>query len=406
MPRRNLEAGTRPIRAEWIQETDAGETPDNPAWARFSDIVQGFDFNPSIATSPRRGLGVVDPIYFPRGTETHEVTVTYDLQQVLTGGPLNAGLLRDADNQLPQYHSILVRESRSVDGGVHDSGVRIYTHLVGALIGSLEIAGNVGTGEPLVVTLNYQGEKGRSYVIDEPATAGPVTVNSTDAMDAGANYMVTIEGMVSGALMTEELQLNGTTDVTGADDFATIDAVRWTGMNTPRGDIIVEQGGQEVARLLGTESTGQTEADEGVPLLGTGSHGTALGTDFYGAENTTIQVGGAELVDELRNWTIRVDNGLGTEPVAGSRRQVILAGARTIELDVESFGSEETHDRIRDLLTGTERDITINVAGGGTGRVVTLTGAEILTGPSRSYSPDQSIIPVSSTLTAKGISIS
>ena len=407
MPRRNWESGLKNIRAEYVAETDAGTTPDDPAWSRFSDSVQGIAYSPEVSPFPVRGLGEVDPAAFERGAEAHPLSIRYYLQQGLGAGAIAAGIPRDADNLLSSSHSVLVRDSRTVDGGRAGGGQSLFTHLVGAWIASVEIAGNVGTGEPMLATLGYQAEKGRSYRVDQPTgAAATLTVESADAADSGANYKVTLEDKT--AAVSEEVELEGEAAVATTAKYASLEGLYVTGTARPRGDIIVKTSGEgavEIARLRGSTSTKQTENDEGVPLLGAGSRGAAIGGGYFADARTKITYAGESIGSLLRAWNIRVANDLRREPQSGSRREAVFPQLRTLEFTSETAGEAETHRKVEAMLRGLSGDLVLSLNGGGAGNVVTMRNAEILGGPTREYSLGEGLIVVSSTFTARGMVI-
>ena len=417
MPRANWESGLKNFAAGWVRETDTGLTPSNPAWARFSDSLQSITWSPEITVVPIRGLGVLDPTSFSRTTESHGLTLSYYTQQPLNAGALNDGLNRDADNLLGASHSVLIRESRTVDGGVLDGGQSIFTHLVGGWIESVVLDGQVGTGEPILVTLGYQGELGRSYRIDQPKAATVmVSAVSTAAADTGSTKKVTIEGRVGNNLKdTEELTLNGSSKVTGTKAFASISAVYWSGSKDPVGriNITTDETGKASSIIAVIDGTASGEVAKGVPLQGTTGlfPPAALIADpeYWGQDEAAITYGTGAVVETgglLRSWSLSIANDLRQEPQAGSRRQVIIPQFRTAEFSVETAGPSETHERIERLVKGGALDLKLALDGGGTNKNITLTNAELTAGPVRSYEVGEGIIVVSATYTGKGITVS
>ena len=398
MPRTNVEAGLKNFRAGYVAETTTGTPPTDPAFARYGDVLLGIDWSPGLDVFPLRGLGNVDPLSFNLGPETHGLTLRYYLEEDIASNALNDVLTRDADNLLPNSHTVWIREARTVDGGTEDAGQRVHTVGVGCYAGTGRLAGSAGTGEPIVAEIGYMSEKIRSYAFDENAASGTVTLESTVAGDTSIN--IDLEDDDAGT--SETVALNGsdaTTPVTSVQSYTELDSIR--PQSTMSGDLIVKKGANEVARIRGTTSTGTTEADEGTPLLGSGSHGAAIGGTFETFQSATIQRGGSDLAFSVVDWEVRVDNGLELVPQASSRRQRVMPGFRTIECVTTTFGPKESHLRIEEALIGTQSNIVIVLSG----CTVTLTSCQLTTPPNRAYEVGQGVMQVGATFTAEGITI-
>jgi len=85
------EAGTRPTRIEFVRESTRGETPADPDWNTYSDhIVNWWDWEPEANKQAEQPAGEMDPDFTEPGSETHEATISYWLQNWLVDGSGNA----------------------------------------------------------------------------------------------------------------------------------------------------------------------------------------------------------------------------------------------------------------------------------------------------------------------------
>jgi len=191
-----MQAGVRPRRLEWVQETTEGETPADPEWNLFSDsVISGPDWEPDANTTRQDASGEATAQGFYNGAETHDITFTYDLQQWYvdgTGATVDAGgdfLEPDTDNSLKATHTIVDR-SEQAGGGTDGAGRRIYTVIKGAHPDSLTAPFETEDGSPIEQELTYQAEKTRQYDISQPSasTTLEITNNGSTAVN------VTTEG--------------------------------------------------------------------------------------------------------------------------------------------------------------------------------------------------------------------
>ena len=103
--------------------------------------------------------------------------------------------------------------------------------------------------------------------------------------------------------------------------------------------------------LLETSLTGSNtdgvDSVEGVPPLGSGSHGTepsGEGTTFLG---TTASWTGSDVAPRLHTLNLSVEHDSSREPVQSSRRTAIDVGQRTVEFDADLAGPYETASKIK-----------------------------------------------------------
>lgn len=392
-----VESGINALRALFVREATIGETPTDPDWLRFSDSVMSLNFDPNGNIYSRRPIGTPDVAGFHPGPEDHSFTIEYHLQRWIDAATKDAsydGLMRDASGALPDTHSCLFRQSLA-NRGVDSNGRRIYTVVQGARVQMVTIPGNPDSGEPIRISLDYVAELVRSYVIDQPAAGGTVTVRSSSVNDT--TQSVTIED--DGVANNETLALNGTSDVSGATSFSSIDAV-WLDAET-EGDIEIEIGGSVLMTILGSNSYNDAPGDRGIPLLGSGSMESALGTDYEHIFADVIQRGGAALADNVLGIELTVTNNLETTPRLSTRRRAITEGSRDIEITATVFGEKQSHDALIEHLKTAVGDFTWQLAGG----TLTASDAVLMTPGGRMYESGQAVMRRDNTFVAKDITL-
>jgi len=153
-------AGVRPHRIEWIQESTRGTPPSDPSYNLFSDNVTSvWDWEPDANQQVQRGVGDINPQGFFNGSETHEATFEYDLQQWFedsSGNTVDAAgdfLTPSSDNRVRSTHGVVTREEHTENGGTASSGRRLYTVGKGGYPSSCEINLDTEEGTPITVSL-------------------------------------------------------------------------------------------------------------------------------------------------------------------------------------------------------------------------------------------------------------
>lgn len=396
----SVESGVQDLRAEFVRESTVGQTPADPDWLRYSDVVIGLSSQPNINPFMQRGIGEIDPTAFHRGPEDNELTVTYHLQKWLTesgGTHLDAaadGILRTSTGGFVNTHSILARQALA-DGGALDGGVRIYTVAKGAYPAQVMIRANPDSGEPAQVEITYNAEKVRSYLIHQPSGATTVDVVSDSANDT--TQSVTIENEDAGT--TETLALNGTTEVNGATSFSDIDSISLDA--ECEGTVTVSIGGTTICTIYGSSTYDDIEGDLGVPPLGTGSHEAALGSAFEKIVGDTINRGGSALSANVLALEFSFNNNLEVTPRLDSFRRRINPGVRTLEANATIFATYQSHDDMIEHLRLTESTLSWQMTGGN----LELTNAILSTVGPRSYETEQAVMRRDNTFTARGVNV-
>lgn len=392
------ESGIRNRRTEFVPETEEGVPPSNPAWELFSDRLINFDAQPGGQYDVEQAVGDPDPADIERGREEPEATVGYRLQRWLVDGSGNAqdaagyGIVRGTDHELTS-HTIVDREERS-SGGNDGAGLRIYTVVLGAKIGTVTITLEADSGENVPVELAYTPEKVRSYTIHQPSSSTTLEAVSTDS---GDSMDLTIE-QEDGT--SETITLNGTTAVTTSTSFADIDAAYLSA--EPTGDITISDGsGTTLMTIRGADSRDGIEGDRGVPTTGSGSHASAIGSSFEKFLGDQITRGGSGIATEIVNAEIEIDNGLETTPRASTYRPIVSAGQRESTISADLIGEARSHDAWDDHLRQNEADIVWTADGG----TLTLDQATLMTPGNRAITPDEILLQDSSEFTAKGVTV-
>jgi hypothetical protein len=365
------EGGLRAKRIEFAREAVLGEAPSNPDFKRYSDNMTGFGWSPTPGTQEGRGLGDADVTEFFGGPEEHEFTVSYWLQQFpvdATGDALDAtgdGILRNSNNQLPASHTVVAREDKdglapaSTVNGSTSKDTRVFQVGFGCKVDEVVFTGDPGSDQPIIAEVTYVAEKGRRIQIDQPDAATALDVVSTDDADT---MDVVVED--EGAAKTETITLNGTMTVSGATSFDNIDAIWLT--DDPVGDVTISTtGGDDLCVIRGSDYYGTGEGDRGVPVLGNGSHASAIGTSYETILDDSIQRGGSDIADiELNSVSLTVSNNHDSRTQIGTPRPALSVGNRDVSLSATLVGETESVKMADEALGTAENNIVWTLDGG------------------------------------------
>jgi len=355
----NSDSGINNHRVEFVRESTVGEVPTDPAWNLFSDNLDtALVVSSDAQIEGQRGVGDVNVQNFFAGPEDHSATIDYHLQDFFvdgSGNPLDAAgdaLVRDADNQVDSTHSVVDRYSA-------DDGTRVYRVLKGGYPNIGEVTGDPSSGLPIMVSLEYEARKIRSYKAAQPDSGTTLEVASSD--DGDTTQTLTIED--EGAGTSEQVSLNGTTAVTTTATFSDIDAFELDAETV--GDVTISNGsGTTFVTIRGSNYYDGVEGDLGVPALGAGSHASAKGTAYERFLDDTITRGGNAVGVEIRSASATVENNYEKTAVAGSKCQAIHEGVQDGELTATLAGDFQEHGDMEDHLAGTESDIVWTFSGG------------------------------------------
>jgi len=397
-----MDRGTAPLRLEWIEETTTGDVPENPDFNGFSYNIENlWGWEPDANTATLRGAGDPKPQGFFNGSETHEASFEYSLAQWFKDGSGNTQDaandfldLRD-DNAVAATHSVVSRQEYN-SGGADGAGRRHYVVGKGGHPSTVTLPYETEEGTPILVSLEYQFEKIRTYVIDQPSASTTLDVENkgTTSVD------VTVEG--EGAGTTETLTVSGGSTVTTTATFDDIDAVD---LNTDTdGDVVISDGsGTTFLTIQGSDDFAAGEGDLGVPTLGTGSHAADIpeGNEVIFIDDT-LDYSGSPIADEIESGELTVDLGIDSNSRVGTASQNIHATEWSAELTASVAGEDVTEQQMTDYLAGVANDIKWTAQQGD----ITLPGCR-LTSPGE-YAPETGTakIMLDGTWSAEDITVS
>lgn len=404
------ESGELPGRYEWVEEPAPGEAPTDPAWNLFSDIMRSFEAEAGASKSRQDGLGTPDAVDHNRGTEEPSLTAGYDLQRFpvdAAGDPIDPsgyGLIRDQYNQLPG--TLMVVGRREHPGGNDGAGVREYTVARGAAVSSVSPTLDPSEENPILMELEHQTQKVRSYLIHQPSASTLLVVKSSSANDT--TQSVTIEN--EGAGTAETVVLNGTSLVSTSATFGDIDAVSLDAET--EGDVTVAiNTGTETSPAEGTtlmtieggltysDDDQPVDGDLGVPALGTGSHAAALGTKFEHFVGDRFERPAGSAVRPRVNsagWT--VENGIETSSMSHTRAPAVDEGNRAVSVEADVAGPFVSHRSMMEALQNDQADLEHELSGG----VITFKNTTPTDSATRTVENEQSAASMSETFEASG----
>jgi hypothetical protein len=389
----NPDSGFEDHRVEFVREDEPGVVPDNPDWQLYSDTLEtALNLESDTSIEPRRGLGNYTPERHFAGPEEHTATIEYDLQRFFVDGSGNpqdpAGDAMVRTNGDVTSHTIVDRADKG------DS--RTYTVARGAFPSLDSIDGDPGEAVPLVVSLEYEIRKARSYRVDQPA-GEMLTVKSTDASDS--TQSVTLES--DGATQTETLTLDGTTGVSTTAQFDSIDAV-WLDDDTV-GDVIVEDSeGNELARLYGSDSYDAGSGDRGIPQTGDGSHADPIGNDYERFLEDELVESGSPIAAEIRSASLGVGVSYDRSAILGDTVHAIHAGEIELTLECTLAGEFEHHDSLTQHLRNATFDLEWKMSSG----TITLSGCSLTDVGTVGPSTGSVVSSIDNTFSAESIDVS
>jgi len=349
------ESGNRPQRIEFVREDSRGVTPSDPDWNTYSDhIINWWDWEPDANKNDEQPAGAMDPDFTQPGSETHEATISYWLQQWLVDGSGNAqdaaadAMLLSDDNDFNNTHSVVSR-MEVASGGADDAGYRVYHVGKGGAPTEVTLPFEVDEGTPVAPELSYQFEKFRTYRIDQPSssTTLEVTNNGSTSVD------VTIED--EGASTTETISVSSGSTATTTGEFGDIDAVELS--TDVDGTVEVGDGsGTTFVTIHGSDEY-TTEGDLGVPALGAGSHASQIGSDYVVFNDDSYGFSTDDIAAEIISGELVVSLEVEDNGVVGTSRRNIYPTGRRATWAATVAGASESVDHVVDYLTGASFDI-------------------------------------------------
>lgn len=421
------ESGLRYDRIQFVREANAGLTPPDPDWKRYSDLIMEVDGSPDPGKEPVQGVGTGDPVYFGRGIEENELTVSYALQKAVVdtnNEPNDASAdawLRNTAWQTPNTHSFIARHNNPTPGRDDPDGCegqRMYFIGRGGKP-NCSMEPDAEDEEPVPVELEYSFERIRPFHIYQPETPSELTVVSTDARDTGITVTVESEydPETDSVPFQEELTLDGTTPVGGSITFPDVDAVE---LSEPTyGDVTVSlntgtqaspTAGGELTKLLGADARAQDTAvsradgDYGVPAVGTGSFEGTLDLPYEDIQDDsfTFDTFPEDVTPpEFYNISVEADNDFENSPRQGTNSPQINEANRGIEVEASVVGERATHDILRSAYTSSGGDIIWEMS---RTRFI-LPDSEVIEPPGPAAESDQAFVEIEGTWASRGIII-
>jgi hypothetical protein len=404
------ESGTLPGRYEWVPEPARGEVPTDPEWNLASDVMRSFEAEAGASLGRQDSLGTADAVDHNRGMEEPSLSLGYDLQRFPvdnSGDPIDPsgyGILRNQYNRL--RGTLLWVGRREYPGGNDDAGVREYTVVRGAAVSSVSPTLDPSAENPILMELEHQPAKVRSYLIHQPSAGTTLEITSTSDQDT---MDITIEDEGAGTM--ETVTLSGTTAVTTTTTFDDIDAVWLT--DTPEGDVTITDGSGTTlvestspnastraiaGGLTYSDDSQPVDGDRGVPTLGSGSHASSIGTGFehFVGDEFSRGSGGVRPRINSASWT--VENDIETNALHNTRAPAIDEGNRTVSVDADVAGEWVSHRSMMEALQKDQQDIVHGLSGG----TITFKNATPAGAATRTADADQAVASYSETFEASG----
>lgn len=386
----SYESGLRGHRLEYVRESTVGQVPTDPSFLLFSDNIREVDFEHGASISSQRGLGSPDSQGPFAGTEEGGATITYDLQQKSASGntlldgsgdPNDAatdGLQRDSDNRIQNTHLVVDRyEQSDLDAGNTVNGstsrdTRQYWVAKGGYIDEVTLAGDPGDGQPISVELSYEFEKVRHYQIDQPTSGeGDIElwISSTDSSDTSIDVKIESEGGTTADTVTLDGS-DGTTDVQSTETFGDVDAIEPQSELVGNLEVYVDDGtgtaaGDQIAVIYGQDAYDTGEGDLGVPVLDSGSRGSAFSQAYELYHDDEVeQPDGTTIADNFEGTEFTVANSVDGMNRGGTPRRSLSAGTREVTVDVTVWGETEIQTRVSENLRSATGNVRWTMGGG------------------------------------------
>jgi len=176
-----------------------------------------------------------------------------------------------------------------------------------------------------------------------------VANNGTTSVD------VTVED--EGAANSETLTVSGGSSQTTTATFSDIDAVE---LDTDTdGTVVVSDGsGTDFVTIQGSDSYPAGEGDLGVPTLGSGSHASALNSDYIRFLDDSLSIPNVESDIEIVSGEMSVSTGLDSNSKLGNAEMNIHAAEWSYTVTATLAGSSVSVDQSTNYLTEQTGTIT------------------------------------------------
>jgi len=395
------ESGQLPGRLEYVPEPSRGKVPTDPDWQYASDVMRSFEAEAGASLGRQDGLGTADAVDHNRAMEEPSCSLGYDLQRFPVDGsgdpqdPSAYGILRDEYNRLDG--TLLWEYRRELPGGNDDAGVREFTVVRGAAVSSVSPTLDPSGENPILMELEHQPVKVRSYLIHQPSAETTLEITSTDDADT---MDITIED--EDASTTETIALDGTTAVTTTTSFGDIDAI-WLADN-PDGDVSVTDGsGTTLCDIEGgltySDDDQPVDGDRGVPTLGSGSHASEIGTSFeHFVGDRFERPSGSAIRPRVNSGSWTIENDIETNALHDTRAPAVDEGNRTVSVEADVAGPFVSHESMLESLQKVQHALEHELSGG----VVTFANTVPADSATRTAEADQAVASMSETFEASG----
>lgn len=401
------EGGVRPQNVYWVEETTDENrrpvAPADPQYKLISNTVTTFDPSPQMEPDTRMGLGRVAPHDANRMQESHEVSITYDLERFPVDGSGNAvdpyalAARRNADNQIGATLSLLhvwetdgqiTAESTlheyyftnrgfahptGTDPGASPRRARMETHARGMIPSEAPLPFQPGDSSVISIESSWTGPEIRKYEFDQPADAGEtLVIRSTDAGDTGVT--VTVEATDGSS--QEELTLDATD---AAANYVTTSAamsslrVSTDGTHVGNVEVYAEDGsatgtpGQLLAVIFGENEYDGIEADSGVPMLGSGGSFEDPGATTWSPQTTIgsdVSFDGDSLGEVVTGATLTVSNDIAENNTSSGRFLDLRGTTQEITLEASFYGETDSYRALQDHLSMREGEVRMRLTDG------------------------------------------
>jgi len=344
-----VESALQDARIEYVEESTEGETPADPQWSVLSDYLEEFSASPGANRDSITVVGSGDLKEMFRGAEEPTITTNLYKQQGFVGSggspnyPPGHLFTYDYDGDLQSFTLEYRRDTSA--GGNDGAGFREYVVAFGCKNTEVTDPGDPSAANPILEELSWEVQKVRTYVIHQPSasTTLDVTNNSSSSVD------VTIED--EGAATSETITVAANSTQTTVESFGDVDVIHAESEHD--GDILVTDGSgtdilDETTPLAGSD-TDNVESEQGLPPLGSGSHGSAIGTapeDYLFQGVDTLNWQGSSLSDRIHALDLSVSVETSREAKTGTRETAIDIGTRTVEISADTAGPFESATRI------------------------------------------------------------
>lgn len=273
------------------------------------------------------------------------------------------GIDRDQYNRIPASLTLVNR--RRYPGGNDSAGAREYTVVLGALVTSASPDLDPSSAQPILMSLDLQPTKVRSYLIHQLSSQETLSISSTES-SADSGISATIEN--DDASTSETISM-GQTGGTNFGGNVSIDSIWLDGQ--PEGDVTIEgsSSGTTVMELDGaltySDDSQPVDGDQGVPSLGSGSHASEIGTSFeHFIGDSFERPAGSSVRPRIISASWTIENEVETTNINTTRAPVVDEGNRTTTIEADVGGQFVSHRSMMQSLTLDQNNIEHELSGG------------------------------------------